>query len=105
MSQQPKTEWKCAYNELLSGNKDLPKQKDAVSPGPIRKKSKPSSQDTTTNVDSETSYNDKQRVRFKVVDEASAVETPTCPTCLQVIAKDATDYDSLMEKSVTMVTV
>ena len=69
--------------------------------GPIRKKSK-TSQDTIN--DSEAKI-DRQRVRFKGVEESSEMETPTCPTCQQVIAKDTKDYDSLMEKSVTMVTV
>lgn len=103
LSQQPKTEWKCAYNELLSGIKDIPRQKDDLTSGPIRKKSK-TSQDTTN--DSEAKI-DRQRVRFKGVEESSEMETPTCPTCRQVIAKDTKDYDSLMEKSkeelVTMV--
>lgn len=99
LSQQPKTEWKCAYNELLSGKKDLPKQKDDPSYGPIRKRSKTVSQDSSSN-ESETS----KSVRFKGVEETSDMETPTCPTCHQVIARDTKDYDSLMEKSVTMVT-
>jgi len=104
LSQQPKTEWKCAYNELLSGIKDLPKQKEDSSPGPIRKRSKTVSQDSFSN-ESEVSKIDKQRVRFTGVEEGSVVETPKCPTCLQVIPKDTKDFDSLMEKSVTMVTM
>ena len=99
LSQQPKTEWKCAYNELLSGKKELPKQKDDQSFGPMRKKSKTMSQDSISN-ESDTS----KSVRFKGVEETSDMETPTCPTCQQVIARDAKDYDTLMEKSVTMVT-
>ncbi|KAL9955558.1 hypothetical protein ACROYT_G036896 [Oculina patagonica] len=102
LSQQPKTEWKCAYNELLSGIKDHPKQKDDPSYGPIRKRSKTMSQDSSSN-ESDTS----KSVRFIGVEETSEVETPTCPTCHQVIARDTKDYDSLMEKSkeelVTMV--
>ncbi|XP_020617287.1 uncharacterized protein LOC110055247 [Orbicella faveolata] len=98
LSQQPKTEWKCAYNELLSGIKDLPKQKEDSSPGPIRKRSKTVSQDSFSN-ESEVSKIDKQRVRFTGVEEGSVVETPKCPTCLQVIPKDTKDFDSLMEKS------
>lgn len=99
MSQQPKTEWKCAYNELLSGIKDLPKQKEDPSSGPIRKRSKTVSQDSFSN-ESEVSKTDKQKVRFTGVEESSVVEIPKCPTCLQVIAKDTNDFDSLMEKSV-----
>ncbi len=57
------------------------------------------SQDSSSN-ESETS----KSVRFKGVEETSEVEAPTCPTCHQVIARDTKDYDSLMEKSVTMVT-
>lgn len=98
LSQQPKTEWKCAYNELLSGIKDLPKQKDDPSSGPIRKRSKTVSQDSFPN-ESEVSKTDKQKVRFTGVEESSVVEIPKCPTCLQVIAKDTNDFDSLMEKS------
>ena len=104
LSQQPKTEWKCAYNELLSGIKDLPKQTEDPLSGPIRKRSKTVSQDSFSN-ESEVSKTDKQRVRFTGVDESSMVEIPKCPTCLQVIAKDTKDFDSLMEKSVIMVTM
>lgn len=104
LSQQPKTEWKCAYNELLSGIKDLPNQKEADPlSGPIRKKSKTVSQDSdycSLSTESEASKTDKQRVRFTGVEETSVVEIPTCPTCLQVIAKDTKDFDSLMEKPV-----
>lgn len=57
------------------------------------------SQDSSSN-ESETS----KTVRFKGVEETSEMESPTCPTCHQVIARDTKDYDSLMEKSVTMVT-
>lgn len=104
MSQQPKTEWKCAYNELLSGIKDLPKQKEDPLSGPIRKRSKTVSQDSFSN-ESEVSKTDKQKVRFTGVEESSVVEIPKCPTCLQVIAKETNDFDSLMEKSVILVTV
>lgn len=105
LSQQPKTEWKCAYNELLSGTKDLPKQKEADPlSGPIRKKSKTVSQDSLS-TESEASKTDKQRVRFTDVEETYVVEIPTCPTCLQVIAKDTKDFDSLMEKPVFIVTI
>lgn len=62
------------------------------------------SQDSFSN-ESEVSKIDKQRVRFTGVEEGSVVETPKCPTCLQVIPKDTKDFDSLMEKSVTMVTM
>lgn len=98
LSQQPKTEWKCAYNELLSGIKDLPKQKEDSLSGPIRKRSKTMTQDSSSN-ESEVFTTDKQRVRFTGVEEGSVVEIPKCPTCLQVIAKDTKDFDSLMEKS------
>ena len=105
LAQQPKTEWKCAYNELLSGIKDLPKQKEADPlSGPIRKRSKTVSQDSLSN-ESEASKIDKQRVRFAGVEETSVVEIPTCPTCLQVIAKDTKDFDTLMEKPVIEVTM
>ena len=57
------------------------------------------SQDSSSN-ESETS----KTVRFKGVEETSEMESPTCPTCHQVIARDTKDYDSLMEKSVAMVT-
>ena len=102
LSQQPKTEWKCAYNELLSGIKDLPKQKEDPMSEPIRKRSKTASQDSFSN-ESEVSKIDKQRVRFTGVEEGSVAEVPKCPTCLQVIAKDTKDFDSLMEKSVITV--
>jgi len=102
LSQQPKTEWKCAYNELLSGIKDLPKQKEDPLSEPIRKRSKTASQDSFSN-ESEVFKIDKQRVRFTRVEEGPVVEVPKCPTCLQVIAKDTKDFDSLMEKSVTTV--
>ena len=101
LSSQPKTEWKCAYNELLSGIKDLPKQTEDSFSGPIRKRSKTISQDTPSN-DSEVFKTDRQRVRFTGVEEGSVVEIPKCPTCLQVIAKDTKDFDSLLEKSVTI---
>ena len=104
LSQQPKTEWKCAYNELLSGIKDLPKQKEDPLSGPIRKRSKTVSQDSFSS-ETEVSSTDKQRVRFTCVEETSMVEIPKCPTCLQVIAKDSRDFDSLMEKSVNMETM
>lgn len=97
LSQQPKTEWKCAYNELLSGKKDLPKQKEDSLSGPIRKRSKTMTQDSSSN-ECEVLTTDKQRVRFTGVEEGSVAEIPKCPTCHQVIAKDTKDFDSLMEK-------
>ena len=102
LSQQPKTEWKCAYNELLSGRKDMQRQNDDPLSGPIRKKSKPS-EDSTDEPDHETKT-ERQRVRFKGVDD-SETETSTCPACKQIIVKETEEYDSLMEKSVTMVTL
>ena len=97
MSQQPKTEWKCAYNELLNSTKGL-QQKDDLLCGPTRKRSK-----TTQEIsnDCETARKERQRVRFQETETAdNETETSTCPTCLQVVAKDAKDYDGLMEKSV-----
>ncbi|XP_058948828.1 uncharacterized protein [Pocillopora verrucosa] len=96
LSQQPKTEWKCAYNELLSGRKDMQRQNDDPLSGPIRKKSKPS-EDSTDEPDHETKT-ERQRVRFKGVDD-SETETSTCPACKQIIVKETEEYDSLMEKS------
>ena len=61
-------------------------------------------QDSSSN-ESEVLTTDKQRVRFTGVEEGSVAEIPKCPTCLQVIAKDTKDFDSLMEKSVTTVTM
>lgn len=89
LSQQPKTEWKCAYNELLSSSKGL-QQKDDLLSGPTRKRSK-TSQDL--------SNGERQRVRFKAETADSGAETSTCPTCLQVIAKESNDFDCLMEKT------
>lgn len=102
LSQQPKTEWKCAYSDLLSGRKDVQRQNDDPLSGPIRKKSKPS-EDSTDEPEAKT---ERQRVRFKGVDD-SEMATPTCPTCKQIIVKQTEEYDALMEKSkeelVTMV--
>ena len=58
-----------------------------------------------SSIESEAFTTDKQRVRFTGVEEGSVVEIPKCPTCLQVIAKDTKDFDSLMEKSVPIVTM
>ena len=97
LSQQPKTEWKCAYNELLFGAKGLQHKDDQLS-GPTRKRSKTS---TDVSNDFEAMRKERQRVRFKETKTTdSEAETSTCPTCLQVIAKDSNDYDCLMEKSV-----
>lgn len=93
LSQQPKTEWKCAYNELLSSSKGL-QQKDDLLSGPTRKRSK-TSQDL--------SNGERQRVRFKAETTDSGAETSTCPTCLQVIAKESNDFDCLMEKTVNWI--
>lgn len=101
MSQQPKTEWKCAYNELLCSHstKGLP-QKDDLLSGPIRKRSK-TSQDISN--DCEMLRKERQKVRFKEAETTEdETETPRCPTCLQVVAKDTKDYDCLMEKSVNL---
>lgn len=79
----------------------MQRQNDDPLSGPIRKKSKPS-EDSTDEPDHETKT-ERQRVRFKGVDD-SETETSTCPACKQIIVKETEEYDSLMEKSVTMVT-
>ena len=43
-------------------------------------------------------------MRFKE-SETLVPEAETCPTCLQIVAKDTKDYDSLMEKSVSTVSI
>lgn len=106
LSQQPKTEWKCAYSELLNSTKG-PQKDDVSLSGPVRKRSK-TAQDISS--DSELLRKDgTQRVRFQET-ETTGIEAETgssCPTCFQVIAKDSKNYDRLMEKSkeelVTMV--
>lgn len=95
LSQQPKTEWKCAYNELLSGRKDVQRQSDDPLSGPIRKKSKPS-EDSTDEPEAKT---ERQKVRFKGVSDDSKIATSTCSTCKQIIVKQTEEYDALMEKS------
>lgn len=90
LSRQPKTEWKCAYNELLNERK-----KEDILASPLRKRSK-TSMDVSSDCD--TLKKERQKVRFKE-SETLDPEAETCPTCLQIIAKDTKDYDSLMDKS------
>ena len=92
LSRQPKTEWKCAYNELLNERK-----KEDILASPLRKRSK-TSMDVSSDCD--TLKKERQKVRFKE-SETLDPEAETCPTCLQIIAKDTKDYDSLMDKSVS----
>lgn len=96
LSQERKTEWKCTYGELLSKTKCLQENEQKLS-GLTQKRSN-TSQDISN--DCETLRKERQRVRFKESQSRDKAETPTCPTCHQIIANEAKDYSCFMEKSV-----
>ena len=96
LSQERKTEWKCTYGELVSKTKCLQQNEQKLS-GLTQKRSN-TSQDISN--DCETLRKERQRVRFKESQSRDKAETPTCPTCRQIIANEAKDYSCFMEKSV-----
>lgn len=96
LSQERKTEWKCTYDELVSKTKCLQQNEQKLS-GLTQKRSN-TSQDISN--DCETLRKEGQRVRFKESQSRDKAETPTCPTCRQIIANEAKDYSCFMEKSV-----
>lgn len=95
LSQERKTEWKCTYGELLSKTKCLQQNEQKLSG--LTQKGSNTSQDISN--DCETLRKERQRVRFKESQGRDKAESPTCPTCLQIIANEAKDYSCFMEKS------